>query len=211
MNCSKCGEILKAGAAYCINCGTKADANNNRVVIDMDDLAPSRGQNTMPVYSGTANRPWDVSGGVNQPGFGGNPFMQNPANNNMMNQRFAGFWVRAIASIIDSLVLGVVGAVLGVIFARAEGLLVILGIIVNLSYFACLESSDKQATFGKRAMGIIVVDAQGNRMSTGQAWGRTLSKILSSVIMSIGYLMVAFTEKKQGLHDKMADTYVVYK
>ena len=60
-------------------------------------------------------------------------------------------------------------------------------------------------------MGIIVVDAQGNRMSTGQAWGRTLSKILSSVIMSIGYLMVAFTEKKQGLHDKMADTYVVYK
>lgn len=209
MNCSKCGEILKAGAAYCINCGTKADANNNRVVIDMDDLAPARGQNKIPIHNDTANRPWDVGGGVNQPGFGGNSFMQNPANNNMVNPRFAGFWVRFMATIIDGIILVVMSLPLVWIFSKDAAWLVqsILGTV----YFAYMESSDRQGTYGKSAMGIIVVDAHGNKLSGARSFGRTICKSASAIILYIGYLMVAFTEKKQGLHDKMADTYVVYK
>ncbi|HEY4678350.1 MAG TPA: RDD family protein, partial [Candidatus Angelobacter sp.] len=74
-------------------------------------------------------------------------------------------------------------------------------------YFALQESSAHQATVGKRAMNIYVTDLQGRRISFGQATGRHFSRVLSS-ILAIGYIMVAFTEKKQGLHDIIAGTLV---
>ena len=74
-----------------------------------------------------------------------------------------------------------------------------------------LESSANQATVGKMALGIQVTDLQGNRISFGRALGRTLAKILSGLILLIGYIMAAFTEKKQGLHDMIAGTLVVKK
>jgi uncharacterized RDD family membrane protein YckC len=78
-------------------------------------------------------------------------------------------------------------------------------------YFALMESSAKQATLGKMALGIIVTDANGNRLSFGRATGRYFAKIISGAIFCIGYLMAAFTEKKQGLHDMIAGTLVVNK
>ncbi len=93
-------------------------------------------------------------------------------------------------------------------------LIPILGIILDIVgiwlYFALQESSARQATVGKRAMNIYVADLQGRRISFGQATGRHFSKILSS-ILAIGYIMVAFTEKKQGLHDLIASTVVLRK
>ena len=59
------------------------------------------------------------------------------------------------------------------------------------------------------ALGIQVTDLQGNRVSFGRALGRTLAKILSAIILYIGFIMAAFTEKKQGLHDMVAGTLVV--
>jgi uncharacterized RDD family membrane protein YckC len=75
-------------------------------------------------------------------------------------------------------------------------------------YFAVQESGSHQATFGKRACGIIVTDSEGKRITFGRATGRFLGKLLSS-IFCISFIIVAFTSKKQGLHDFLADTVVV--
>jgi uncharacterized RDD family membrane protein YckC len=75
-------------------------------------------------------------------------------------------------------------------------------------YFALQESSERHATIGKRALNIYVTDLQGRRISFGQATGRHFSKIISYLILCIGYMMAGFTEKKQGLHDMIAGTLV---
>ena len=58
-------------------------------------------------------------------------------------------------------------------------------------------------------MGIIVTDLEGRRIGFGKATGRHFAKILSALILGIGFLMVAFTQRKQGLHDILAGTLVV--
>ncbi len=78
-------------------------------------------------------------------------------------------------------------------------------------YFALMESSPKQGTLGKMALGIIVTDMSGNRLSFGRATGRYFGKILSGMILCIGYIMAGFTEKKQALHDMIAGCLVVNK
>ncbi len=78
-------------------------------------------------------------------------------------------------------------------------------------YFALMESSVKQGTLGKMALGIIVTDANGNRISFGRATGRYFGKIISGAILCIGYIMAGFTEKKQALHDMIAGCLVVNK
>ena len=81
--------------------------------------------------------------------------------------------------------------------------------IVALLYFAYMESSKHQATLGKIAMGIKVVDHNNQRLEFSKALLRNLSKLLSAFILCIGYIMIIFDERKQGLHDKIADTFVV--
>ena len=74
-----------------------------------------------------------------------------------------------------------------------------------------MESSRFQGTLGKLAVQIKVTDLDGNRISFGRATGRHFGKIVSGMILMIGYIMVAFTERKQGLHDIMAGCLVVRK
>jgi uncharacterized RDD family membrane protein YckC len=74
-----------------------------------------------------------------------------------------------------------------------------------------MESSGSQGTLGKMAVGIKVTDLYGNRIGFGKATGRFFGKIISFFILLVGYLMVAFTQKKQGLHDMMAGCLVVNK
>lgn len=76
-------------------------------------------------------------------------------------------------------------------------------------YHALMESSAKQATLGRMALGIRVTDLNGNRIGFGRATGRYFAKILSALILGIGFLMAAFTAKKQALHDIPAGTLVV--
>ena len=78
-------------------------------------------------------------------------------------------------------------------------------------YYALQESSAAQATLGKRAVGIVVTDMDGNRISFGRATGRTFSRILSRMILYIGFIMAAFTDRKQALHDMIAGTLVFKK
>jgi uncharacterized RDD family membrane protein YckC len=81
--------------------------------------------------------------------------------------------------------------------------------IVGWLYFALMESSARQATFGKSRMNLAVTDEQGQRISFLRATGRHFAKILSAIILLIGFIMVAFDSRKQGLHDKIASTLVV--
>jgi uncharacterized RDD family membrane protein YckC len=78
-------------------------------------------------------------------------------------------------------------------------------------YFAYFESSGSQGSPGKMAVGMKVVDMGGNRISFGKALVRQLLKIVSVLILGIGFFMCGFTEKRQGLHDMVVGTLVVMK
>ena len=78
-------------------------------------------------------------------------------------------------------------------------------------YFALMESSAKGGTLGKMALGIRVTDMRGNRISFGRATGRYFGKIVSGLILYIGFIMAGFTQQKQALHDIMASCLVVNK
>lgn len=120
----------------------------------------------------------------------------------------AGFWLRLVATIIDAIIIVAVSFMIRLVPIPFGPLVIIL--IIWL-YYALMESSPTQATLGKMALGIVVTDMYGNRVSFGRATGRYFGKIISTIILFIGYLMIAFTEKKQGLHDIMADTLVEVK
>jgi len=83
--------------------------------------------------------------------------------------------------------------------------------VIRIIYGAALESSKHQATLGKLAMGIKVTDTNGGRLTFVKALLRAIGKIISGMIIFIGYIMAAFTEKKQGLHDMIAGSLVVKK
>jgi uncharacterized RDD family membrane protein YckC len=142
--------------------------------------------------------------------------------------QYGGFWRRVLAYIIDAIILSIVGGIIsGVFLGSAAGLTSFtagsdptmaltgamvgvqsLSFVINWLYFAVLESSSMQSTPGKKALGMIVTDLDGGRIGFGRATGRYFAKILSAVILMIGFVMVAFTARKQGLHDLIAGTLV---
>jgi uncharacterized RDD family membrane protein YckC len=72
-----------------------------------------------------------------------------------------------------------------------------------------MTASSCQATLGKMALGLKVVDADGRRLSVHHSVGRYLAKILSVLPLAAGYLMIGFTERKRGLHDMIGGTLVL--
>jgi uncharacterized RDD family membrane protein YckC len=88
----------------------------------------------------------------------------------------------------------------------------LLMMVIQWLYFAGMESSGRQATFGKAAMSLRVTDLEGLRLSFGHATGRYFSKLISGLIpLGIGYIMAGFTAKKQALHDMIAGSLVLRK
>lgn len=134
---------------------------------------------------------------------------------------YAGFWRRFAAILIDGVMLAVVaGAVRAVMQAYADNdaqrdMLGALSSLVSLVgrwlYFALMECSINQATFGKMALGIRVVDLEGRPVSFGRATGRYFGKIVSALALGIGYILAGFGDRKQALHDMMAGCLVVKK
>ena len=148
------------------------------------------------------------------------------------DMRYAGFWRRFGAALVDGLVLAAVMTGLGALglpiyrhrefTAETSGLSVstsfqvdynefglALGLLLYWLYFAALESSRRQATLGKMALGIKVTDLAGGRIGFGRATGRYFAKYLSAAILMIGFVMAGFTARKQALHDLVAGTLVV--
>lgn len=119
---------------------------------------------------------------------------------------YAGFWLRFVAYIIDSIIVGVVSGILGAIIPSMAG---IINLLVIGVYYIYLESSEYQATVGKILLGLKVTDLKGNRITPQVATIRFLGRFVSAIILGIGYIMAAFTEKKQALHDIIAGTLVI--
>ena len=88
--------------------------------------------------------------------------------------------------------------------------LLLLQFAVIAAYYVFQEASRHQAAVGKRAMGLVVANMQGQRISHGQALGRWAAALLSSVL-ALGYLLSLFTQRRQTLHDLMAGTVVLYR
>lgn len=140
--------------------------------------------------------------------------------------RFAGFWRRFAAGFIDgilliaatsiaSAVIGVDGSVRFQWFINANSFSLnaspgfLMATAIGWLYFSLLESSSRQATLGKRALGVVVTRVDGQKVSFGRATARYFAKDLSFVLFLVGYLMQPFTAKRQALHDLIAGTLVV--
>ena len=140
---------------------------------------------------------------------------------------YAGFWVRLVAALIDGIVIAIVAVIIlasfnYLVLASTSDINVqreFLGLSALLSratvfvfswlYSASMESSVHQATLGKQALGLRIVDLSGRRIGFGQASGRHFGKIISSVILFMGFIMIGWTRQKQGLHDKMSGCLVI--
>ena len=146
------------------------------------------------------------------------------------NRRYAGFWIRFVAAVIDGIIVGipitVIAFILGIftLFTSTdvnttvyEDTIFILyiflylgSLMISVLYYAGMNASKWQGTLGKMIVGVKVTDLNGQRISFGRSLGRFLATILSGVLY-IGYIIAGFTEKKQSLHDLIAGTVVVYK
>jgi uncharacterized RDD family membrane protein YckC len=132
-------------------------------------------------------------------------------------QGYGGFWRRLTAAAADAVLINVlVDAAMDAVRAWAEpprgvfGLRTGIKLLVAWIYVAGMECSPLQASIGKLALGLRVTDLEGRRVSFGRATLRHWSKLLSGPFtLGLGYLMIAFTRKKQALHDRIAGCLVV--
>src|SRR5919198_3528125 len=111
---------------------------------------------------------------------------------------YAGFWARFVAMIIDAIILVLAR---GILSAATFGAGMIVSLFGPWLYEAFMLSSEWQATVGKRAMSIVVTATDGTRISFARATGRHFAKYISALILGVGFIMAAFTAKKQALHD----------
>ena len=150
--------------------------------------------------------------------------------------QYAGFWLRFVAYLIDSLLSGVAFVVLLIPILVFTGVMPAIGriasgedpgpdVVALISsfivaflllfagawlYYALLESSSWQGTVGKKALNLKVTDIAGNPVTFGRASGRFFARFVTELIpLKIGYILAGFTEKKQALHDMIASCLVL--
>lgn len=216
MNCPHCGHSLAEGAAFCAECGRTVSA----------PAAPPSAPPDEPASVTTLIEPGaGVWTPLSEPTPAAEPVLAvqppsppQPAVQIPRILLYAGFWKRFLAFIIDFLVLGMTQYLV----------LVALGLQVEISpddprapgrsfvvflawwiYWAVLESSPLQATLGKRALDLAVTDLHGNRISFWRATARFWSKVISAIPLFVGFFMIPFTEKCQGLHDVLSGCLVL--
>lgn len=143
--------------------------------------------------------------------------------------RYAAPWKRLAAGLVDALLVPVVwylaSFIMGFFFSASSNGEALSGdaasatrwaawiaaVAVWWLYYVLMERSANQGTLGKMLLGIAVTDAAGGRVSPGRALFRNLARVISGALLPVNWLMVAFTGKKQGLHDFIAGTLVVEK
>jgi uncharacterized RDD family membrane protein YckC len=223
MYCTKCGSAVAETGTFCGACGQPVAG-----------VGPSA--SSAPPYSASHAAPLQTTQPYAAPP--GAPPVQ-PYGFVPLPSPYAGFWLRLVAHIIDSLLIGfgfcvvvLIGAAFvgfGVFRDRLDsadsadafftagviGAIVLCGLILTVGvwlYYASMESSIHQGTLGKIALGLIVTDLQGRRITFGRASGRFFAKIITGLIpLALGYIMAGFTEKKQALHDMIASCLVLRK
>ncbi len=211
MYCSKCGANIPDAAAFCNACGQSTGAVPS---------VPSAG----------------VSGG----GYG-SAVVTAPAAVAAPSVKYAGFWLRVVAAIIDGILLGIPFAAIffvmiaghlpflmhaaqedpmTIMFTMLPTFLAFAAICLVGSwiYWAALESSSWQATLGKKALGLYVTDLQGSRATFGRTSGRFFAgrgigmvPYIGGLYFIISCILAGITEKKQALHDAIAGCLVLRK
>jgi uncharacterized RDD family membrane protein YckC len=220
--CSKCGNLVADGVAFCPACGqpalsTTASAN-----------AGTPGH-ASPVAALPPGNYSPVVAAVAAPVVYGHPGVQ-----------FAGFWLRVVAYLIDSVIMGLgfmalfipfavmtgltaalgsihpgedprdVGALLGGTFFLGLITVVSLALLGGWLYHAKMESSSWQATLGKKALNLRVTDMAGARVTFGRATGRHFAKLITGLIpLGVGFALAGLTERRQALHDMLAGCLVL--
>lgn len=138
---------------------------------------------------------------------------------NVHQVRFAGFWVRLTAMLIDKAMIGFFSAlficgiglpVMAIFGVNAEVFTAGSWVFVSWIYMAIMESSSWQATVGKNLCNLQVVDTRGYPISFLKASNRYFGRFISWSLFGIGFMMCSWTDRKQTLHDLMADCIVIY-
>ena len=115
-------------------------------------------------------------------------------------KRYAGFWWRILAGLIDNIILAIISLALSFMG------LPFIGFFIYWLYFVILQSSKKRSTLGMRVCDIKIHDEHFNKLGFWRLTGRYFATGLSGIILLIGFFMIAFTKRKQGLHDLVART-----
>ncbi len=123
---------------------------------------------------------------------------------------YGGFWIRVAASLLDGVILGLPTTIIGYGLLFATGSFALYNLVL-LAYVVLIVYLDgtKGGTPGKLILKLRIVNEQGQFIGIPMAILRYIGKIVATLLLGIGLLMIAFTEKKQGLHDKIAKTYVI--
>ncbi len=185
MKCPNCGATVNETDAFCFQCGGAVEPSETATV------TPSAPVEKAPPPKAYASEVRDFS--------------------------YGGFWKRFAAWIIDVIILAVITVPISLLFGLlpynpwSGWISWVITFFIGLAYYAFQESSIHQATLGKRALGIVVTDMEGKRITLGRAAGRELAKYISALTLGIGFLIIGFTEKKQGLHDLIAGCLVINK
>ena len=143
-------------------------------------------------------------------------------------RRYAGFWIRFVARLIDGVILAVVGLIIRLpflpllplsgnqigagaipLFLGLTGLLTLLQVAIGVAYEAYFVST-RGGTPGKLALGLKIIRADGSPVSAGLAAGRYFAQWISALTLAIGYIMAGFDDQKRSLHDRICDTRVIH-
>ena len=192
--CNHCRASVPSNAETCPECGTVLLGQPSAPATAVPASAESNVKSAAPDSSVTSPRPPVVDRAI----------LRSP----ILTVWFAGFWIRVVAWLVDYLIGGIVVAVARVGLGPI-GLLLLLPF--QLLYGPIMESSAWQGTVGKRVCGLAVTDTHGERITFGRALVRFLAKVLSLIVLGIGFLMIAFHPRKRGLHDIIAGTLVVHR
>ena len=214
MACPGCGEVNSADSLYCHTCGRglvagTASTPSRPAVISCPRCRVSNSAEADFCYS--CGLPFDEGRG-----------RQTGTASPVLYGQPAGFWIRAVAAIIDALCLAAVEFML-IVIAPGISLDIYLDsgaiwgtgtwvdfvtLLTGIAYYT-VGVSVWATTIGKRAVGLYVLRPDGSKLGPGRAFARYWAPILSALILFIGFLMVAFREDKRALHDLICDTVVV--
>ena len=234
MVCPNCAKDVENDAKFCGFCGYKLENEGKKASIieekqpeKMDDALLIKSQQTEKEKKcftcGAKNTPLRLDAGEYYcrgcyPRLFPKQTPQESEQNSgaatkVKEMEYAGFWNRFVANFYDNIITLVILIpvifIIGVFVDVDEKQLTLIVILFDWVYSAGFESSKKKATIGKQAMGIIVTDKDGNRISFIKATIRFFSKFISLITLYIGFIIIGFTKKKQGLHDIIAGCLVL--
>lgn len=216
--CPSCHAPHSAADQFCGNCGTRMTASvaQAQPMHASNAYSPPQAQALPPNSQGYGQPQHSSPQGYAQPqgyapsnayqpqGFG-NPQGQ-PYSAGINSPLLAGFWIRFFANFIDGLIVFIVQLLLAAIGIQNN----LIGILFSGVYFVGFWTAISTSP-GKMMMGLRIETQDGKPLTMGSALLRYFGYVVSSLLLGIGYLMIAFDDRKRGLHDMIAKTRVVYK